>query len=42
MSTALDLLGLLLYILAVTALAGGVTYLVVRLTPSRKKKPAAG
>ena len=40
MTTALDLLGLLLYILAVTALAGAVTYSVVRLTPSRKKKQA--
>ncbi len=38
METALGLLGLAAYILAVIALAGAVTFLVVRLTPSRRQK----
>ena len=38
MDEALGLLGLLLYILAVIALAGAVTYAVVRLTPSKRDK----
>ncbi len=38
MDEALGLLGLLVYILAVIALAGAVTFAVVRLTPSRRKK----
>jgi hypothetical protein len=39
MDDALGLLGLLVYIVAVIALAGAVTYAVVRLTPSRRNKP---
>ena len=38
MDTALGLLGVLVFIACVIALAAGVTYLVVRLSP--KPKPA--
>ena len=44
MHAFLGLLGLAVFIAAVMALAAGVTYLVVRLTPQRKdetQKPAA-
>jgi hypothetical protein len=41
MDEALGLLGLAVYILCVIALAGAVTFGVVRLTPSRRKKPEA-
>ena len=36
MSTALGLLGIALFIVGVIALAAGVTYGVVRLTPAKK------
>jgi hypothetical protein len=39
METVLGLLALALYIAAIIALAAGVTYVVVRLTPDRAKKP---
>jgi hypothetical protein len=40
METLLCLLGLLAFIVGVVALAAGVTYAVVRLTPQREDKPA--
>jgi len=40
MDTALGLLGVVVFIVAVIALAAGVTYLVVKLTPNREKKQA--
>lgn len=40
METALGLLGVALFIVAVIALAAGVTYLVVKLTPAKDKKRA--
>jgi hypothetical protein len=36
--TVLGLLGVLLFIVAVIALAAGITYLVVKLTPAKDKK----
>jgi hypothetical protein len=39
METFLGLLGLAAFIIAVVALAAGVTYTVVRLTPQREDKP---
>ena len=42
MGTVLGLLGLVVFIVAVIAFAAGVTYLVIRITPSEKeKKPQA-
>jgi flagellar biogenesis protein FliO len=38
MQTVLGLIGFVLYIAAVIALAAAVTWLVVRLTPAPKKK----
>jgi len=38
MNTVLGLLGLLVYIVAVVALASGVTWLVVKLSPSKSVK----
>jgi hypothetical protein len=38
METFLGLLGLAAFIVAIVALAAGVTYAVVRLTPQRKDK----
>ena len=38
MDSALGLVGLVLFILAVLALSAGVTFLVVKLTPDRAKK----
>ena len=38
MDTALGLLGVLVFIVAVVSLAAAVTYTVVRLTPQRKDK----
>jgi hypothetical protein len=40
MDTVLGLLGLLLYVIAVIAFAAGVTWLVVRLFPTKEKKKA--
>jgi len=40
MDTALGLLGVAVFIVCVIALAAGVTYAVVRLTPQRKPQPA--
>ena len=37
MTTALGLLGILVFIVAVIALAASITWTVVRLTPSRSK-----
>jgi hypothetical protein len=36
MQSALGLLGFVVYIAAIVALAAGVTWLVVRLTPTKK------
>jgi hypothetical protein len=41
METFLGLLGLVVYIVSIIGLAAGITWLVVRLTPSSKPKPAA-
>ena len=38
MATALGLLGILVFIVCVIALAAGVTWLVVRVSPSPEKK----
>ena len=38
MDTALGLLGLLVYVVCVISIAAGVTYLVVRITPTGKPK----
>ncbi len=38
MDTALGLLGLALYMAAVVSLAAGITYLVVKLSPSKSMK----
>jgi hypothetical protein len=38
--TFLDLLGLLVFVVAVIALAAGVTALVVKISPTRDKKDA--
>jgi hypothetical protein len=40
-TTVLGLIGMVLFIVGVIALAAGVTYLVVRLTPSHAKARAA-
>jgi hypothetical protein len=41
MDTVLGLLGMAVYIVVVVSLAAGVTYLVVKLSPSKSaKKPA--
>ena len=39
MTTGLGLLGLLGFILAVIALAASVTWIVVKVTPQRNRKP---
>jgi hypothetical protein len=39
MATALGLIGLVLFIVCVIALAAGVTWLVVKVTPQRKREP---
>jgi hypothetical protein len=39
-TTVLGLLGVLLFIVAVIALAAGVTFAVVKLTPTKEKKQA--
>jgi hypothetical protein len=42
METVLGLLGLIVFVVGVTAFAAGVTYLVIKITPSEKeKKPEA-
>ena len=41
METVLGLFGMALWIVAVIAMAAGVTYAVVKLTPERGDKPAA-
>jgi hypothetical protein len=38
--TVLGLLGMIVFIVAVISVAATVTWLVVRLTPTEKKKPA--
>ena len=38
METVLGLLGLLVYIVAIISLAAGVTWLVVKLSPSKSQK----
>jgi hypothetical protein len=40
LKTVLGLLGIVLFIVAVISVAAAVTWLVVRLTPAQKKKPA--
>jgi hypothetical protein len=40
METVLGLLGLLLFVVAVISVAAGVTWLVVRLFPTKEKKKA--
>ena len=40
METVLGLLGMAVYIVAVVALAAGVTYSVVKLSPSKSAKQA--
>jgi hypothetical protein len=43
MDTILGLLGMVVWIVAVMALAAGITYLVIRFSPSEKpKKPEQG
>jgi len=39
MSTVLGLLGLFLFVVVITSLAAGVTWLVVKLFPQHDKKP---
>ncbi len=41
MSTALGLLAFVVYVLAVVGVAAGVTWIVVRLTPTRKTGDSA-
>ena len=41
MDVVLGLLGLIVYLVGVIALAAAVTWAVVRLTPAAKPKPAA-
>jgi hypothetical protein len=41
MTTVLGLLGIALFCTAVISLAAGVTWLVVKLSPAKKPKPAA-
>ena len=41
MENVLDMLGLVLYVVAVIAMAAGVTALVVRISPTRDPKPKA-
>jgi hypothetical protein len=38
MDTVLGLLGLLVYIVAIVSLASGVTWIVVKLSPSKSQK----
>ncbi len=40
MDTFLDMLGLIVFIIAVIALAAGVTALVVKISPTKDKKAA--
>jgi hypothetical protein len=40
METVLGVLGLIFYVVAVISLAAGVTWLVVKLFPTREKKKA--
>ena len=40
METVLGLLGLIFYVVAVISLAAGVTWLVVKLFPTKEKKKA--
>jgi hypothetical protein len=42
MDTVLGLLGIVVFIVGVLALAALVTFLVVKLTPQRKPKPESG
>ncbi len=42
MDTVLGLFGMALFIVGVIALAAGITYAVVRLTPAKKPEPDAG
>ncbi|MEO8289817.1 MAG: hypothetical protein ABI649_02340 [Gaiellaceae bacterium] len=41
MGTVLGLFGMAVWIVAVIALAAGMTYAVVKITPEREEKPAA-
>jgi hypothetical protein len=39
MTTVLGLIGMVVWIVSVIALAAGITYAVVKLTPEKKDKP---
>ena len=41
MDSVLGLIGLIVFVVAVISLAAGVTWLVVKLSPAKKPKPAA-
>ena len=41
MATVLGLIGMLVYAASIIGLAAGVTWLVVKVSPSEKPKPAA-
>lgn len=41
MSSAIGLILFVVYIVAIVSVAASVTWLVVRLTPAKKQKPAA-
>ncbi|HVD65523.1 MAG TPA: hypothetical protein VNB65_01385 [Gaiellaceae bacterium] len=41
MTTVLGLFGVVIWIVSVIALAAGITYAVVRLTPEKAEKPEA-
>jgi hypothetical protein len=41
MDTVLGLLELTFYVCSILALSAGVTYLVVKLSPAKSKKPSA-
>jgi hypothetical protein len=41
MGTVLGLFGMAIWIVAVIALAAGMTYAVVKITPERAEKPSA-
>ena len=41
METVLGLIGLVLFVVGVIALAAGITYLVIKITPTHREKRAA-
>jgi hypothetical protein len=40
LETALGLVGMVVFIVATIALAAGVTYVIVKITPTRRRKDA--